>query len=179
MSDTVDELEEKVNASVQHQKEIIQLQQNTLSLHQEALTLQEKAVCLQTSQSEAYKEFADQLKTVNKEFILSFGEIQKEIGDTYSGIHADFAETVFQTQLKFNDNMKVPEEIFKSITSILDRFKGFEESLNAFGKAQVDQNTGMLKLIREQIERLTNVNTTIITYLDEFEKRRWLPGRYS
>ena len=56
--------------------------------------------------------------------------------------------------------------MFADISSVLDRFKTFEENANKFAEAEVGANSGLLEKVDGQIRRIESVRTKIDEYID-------------
>lgn len=126
------------------------------------LNLQQQSADIQESLATTQKSFADSQAAVN----AAIQTLKEDIESFEHNLKTRMEEEKTTAQNEFASNLQNTRQMFADITTVLDRFKTFEENANRFAAAEVGANSGLLEKVDAQIRRIESVRTRIDDYID-------------
>lgn len=129
---------------------------------QHTLELQNHAAEIQASLATTQQSFADSQAAVN----TAIQTLKEDIESYQQGLRERLEEEKTSAHNEFLSNLQNTRQMFADISSVLDRFKTFEENANKFAEAEVGANSGLLEKVDGQIRRIESVRTKIDEYID-------------
>ena len=129
---------------------------------QQTLELQRQSADIQASLATTQQSFADSQAAVNAAILT----LKADIESFQQGLKERMEAEKTSAQNEFLSNLQNTRQMFADITSVLDRFKTFEENANKFAEAEVGVNSGLLEKVDSQIRRIDSVRTKIDEYID-------------
>lgn len=129
---------------------------------EQTLELQRQSAEIQASLATTQQSFADSQAAVN----TAIQTLKADIESFQQGLKERMEEEKESAQNEFLSNLQNTRQMFADITSVLDRFKTFEENANKFAEAEVGVNSGLLEKVDAQIRRIESVRTRIDEYID-------------
>lgn len=129
---------------------------------QQTFQLSSQAAEIQASLATTQQSFADSQAAVN----TAIETLKTDIESFQKDLKKRMEEEKTSAQNEFLNNLQNTRQMFADITSVLDRFKTFEENANKFAEAEVGVNSGLLEKVDRQIRRIDSVRTKIDEYID-------------
>lgn len=103
-----------------------------------------------------------ELQSHAAEIQASLATTQQNFADSQTAVN----NAIQTLKEEFLSDLQNTRQMFADISSVLDRFKTFEENANKFAEAEVGANSGLLEKVDAQIRRIESVRTKIDEYID-------------